>query len=259
MVITTAEINGWIGQYLWPMLRIGAMVAAAPVFGTNFIPARIKIILVLLLCVVVAPVLPTVPSIDPLSGAGLLTALHQLLIGLAMGFAVHLVFGAFVLGAQVMSMGMALGFASMNDPATGVSVPTVGQFYTIMVTLAFLAINGHLIMIEVLVDSFRSMPIGPRGLQMNGLMDLVNWGSNMFAGALLIALPVITSLLVVNISFGIVVRAAPQLNIFAVGFPVIMILGFIIMYICLPGILGELTVLLDDIFLLMRHLVTGGG
>ncbi len=256
MRYTSAEITALIGTYLWPLFRIGALVGAAPLLGTHSVPVRIRLGLALLLTLVIAPVLPPPPALDPFSAAGLQVTIAQVLIGLAMGFALQLMFAAFVLAGELISLGMGLGFAAMNDPVSGVSVPTVGQFYTILVTLLFLALNGHLILIEVLADSFRTLPVGAHGLAAQGVWELVLWGGRMFVWALLIALPVIGALLLVNLGFGIMTRAAPQLNIFAVGFMVIILLGLLVMRITLPSLLPQLTGMMDEIFGLLRQLMT---
>ncbi|GMR08238.1 MAG: flagellar biosynthetic protein FliR [Gammaproteobacteria bacterium] len=259
MHFTDVQINALVGSYLWPFLRVGALVSAAPIFGTRFVPFRFKIILALTLTSIIVPAIPSIDVVPGFSPLGLVTAIQQVVIGLAMGFSLQLVFGAYVLGGQVMAMGMGLGFASMNDPANGVVVPTVGQFYTIMVTLIFLSLDGHLVTIEVLADSFRTMPVGPTGLGGENLEKLVLWGSFMYISALKIALPVISALLTVNIGFAIVTRAAPQLNIFAIGFPVITTLGFLLMLASLPGIVSEFPNVANSVFEMLRGLVDGGG
>jgi flagellar biosynthesis protein FliR len=167
----------------------------------------------------------------------------------------RVVFGAFVHAGQIIAMQMGLGFASMVDPLNGVQVPVVSQFYVVLVTLMFLALDGHLALIEVLADSFRVMPIAPTGLALSGIWDLLGWASRMFAGALQIALPAVASLLLVNIAFGVMTRAAPQLNIFAIGFPISMILGFVVLLITLPGMSAQLGTLLNDAFALIHHLM----
>ncbi|MDO9372711.1 MAG: flagellar biosynthetic protein FliR [Gammaproteobacteria bacterium] len=256
MGFTSAEITSLVGIYLWPLFRIGALVSAAPLLGSRSVPVRIRLGLALVLTLVIAPVLPPPPALDPFSAAGLQVTIAQVLIGLAMGFALQLVFAAFVLAGELISMGMGLGFAAMNDPVSGVSVPTIGQFYTIVVTLLFLALNGHLMLIEVLADSFHTLPVGTHGLAVQGVWELVLWGGRMFVWALLIALPAMGALLLVNLGFGIMTRAAPQLNIFAVGFMAIILLGLLIMYVTLPSLLPQLMSMMDEIFGLLRHLMT---
>ncbi len=245
-------------MYLWPLFRVMALVAMAPVFGAQSVPVRIRVGFSVALTLVIAPVLPPVPVVDPLSSAGLMIVIHQVLIGLAMGFALKLVFGAFVLAGQLIGQSMGLGFASMVDPLNGVQVPVVSQFYQVLVTLIFLSLNGHLVLLEVLADSFRTLPVGPNGLAMSGVWDLVIWGGQMFSGAVLISLPAVTALLVANIAFGVMTRASPQLNIFAIGFPITLLLGVVVMLVTLPVISPQLNNLMSDVFALMQKLAAGG-
>ncbi|MBI2779931.1 MAG: flagellar biosynthetic protein FliR [Gammaproteobacteria bacterium] len=258
MQFTSAEIASWIGMYLWPLFRVMALVAMAPVFGAQSVPVRIRVGFSVALTLVIAPVLPPVPVVDPLSSAGLMIVIQQVLIGLAMGFSLKLVFGAFVLAGQLIGQSMGLGFASMVDPLNGVQVPVVSQFYQVLVTLIFLALNGHLVLLEVLADSFRTLPVGPNGLAMSGVWDLVIWGGQMFSGAVLISLPAVTALLVANIAFGVMTRASPQLNIFAIGFPITLLLGIVVMLVTLPVISPQLNNLMSDVFALIQKMVAGG-
>lgn len=257
MNFTSTEILALVSGYLWPLFRIAAMVTAAPLLGTRMLPMRAKLLFALALTIVIAPVIPPPPAIEMFSMAGFIVVLQQVLIGMAMGFALQLVFAAFVLGGQVVALTMGLGFASLNDPATGVIVPTVSQLYSIFVSLVFFAINGHLVMIEVIADSFYSLPVGMTGISLDSLWLLLQWTAYMFSGAVLIALPAVASMLVVNVGFGVMTRASPQLNIFAIGFPVIMTLGFVVILISLPSIIPQFEILLDGAFVLMRSLVGG--
>lgn len=245
-------------MYLWPLFRVLALVAMAPVFGAQSVPVRIRVGFSVALTLVIAPVLPPVPVVDPLSSAGLMIVIQQVLIGLAMGFSLKLVFGAFVMAGQLIGQSMGLGFASMVDPLNGIQVPVVSQFYQVLVTLIFLGFNGHLVLLEVLADSFRTLPVGPNGLAMSGVWDLVIWGGQMFSGAVLISLPAVTALLVANIAFGVMTRASPQLNIFAIGFPITLLLGIVVMLVTLPVISPQLNNLMNDVFALMQKLVGGG-
>jgi len=188
---------------------------------------------------------------------GLLITLNQVLIGLAMGLALRMVFAMFILGGQVIAYQMGLGFATMVDPTSGNTVPVVSQFYVILLTLIFFALDGHLVFIDVLAGSFESLPIGSQGLSRDGLWQLVLWGSEMYAGAVQIALPAIASLLLINLTFGIVTRAAPQFNIFSLGFPLAILGGFLIIIATLDAMLAQVGSQLSASFSLMRWL-TGG-
>jgi len=257
---TSAEIAAWVGSFLWPLVRIAAMVSIAPVFGAQMVPMRIRLLTAVALTWVVFPTLSTPPTVDLLSLAGVLVVAQQMLIGLLMGFMLQMVFGAFILGGNYIATSMGLGFASMVDPGNGVQVPVVSQYYTIMVTMMFLALNGHLLFLEVLMASFHSLPIGGGGLLRSDYLQVVHWSSQMFVGSMLISLPAITSVLLINLAFGVVTRAAPQLNIFAVGFPVTMLAGFIIMMELSPAIQPQLELLLESSFQVLWNLgeVNGG-
>ena len=257
MTFTTAELLSWLTQYLWPFIRIAAFVGVAPIFGTYTVPARVKIIIALSLTIMVAPILPKIHYVDPLSMAGLVAVVHQVLIGMSIGFVVTLVFGALIMGGQLISQLMGLGFASMMDPQNGVTVPVIGQFYTILATLIFLIFNGHLVLIDTLVGSFRSMPVGEYNLFSEKIWQIVLWSKWIFIAALVIALPALTSLLLINIAFGVMTRSSPQINIFAVGFPITILLGFVVMIVSLPNVVPKIQELFEQSFYFLRHSFVG--
>jgi flagellar biosynthetic protein FliR len=259
IVISSVDLNAWVTAFLWPFMRIGAMLVAAPVFGARMLPVRVRLALALILALMMAPMVAQDSAlIDPLSARGMLVSAQQVLIGLAMGFTLQMVFAAIVIAAQSIAMSMGLGFAMAVDPQNGVQVPVVAQYYLTLATLMFLALNGHLLLIQILIDSFQSLPVGMNGLTTSGLWQLVGWGGRMFAGAVLIALTAMASLLLINLAFGVMSRAAPQLNIFGVGFPVMMGAGFIVIMVSLPGMTPQLSNLMLDAFELLASLVAGG-
>ncbi len=253
MIISEAQLNAWLGAYLWPLVRIGAMLTAAPVFSSRQVPVRLRLILMLLITWIVIPTLPPSPPAEVLSHTGFMIMLQQVLIGVVMGFILQMLFAALVFGGQVVAYSSGLGFASMVDPQNGVQVPVVSQFYLILATLLFLLSNGHLLTIELMADSFRSLPVAVDGISRNSLLDLVAWGSRLFAGGLLIALPIVGAMLMVNMGMGVVMRAAPQLNIFSVGFPITMLLGFALMWVTLPNLFDVFNRLLEEAFQLMMQ------
>ena len=248
LLLSAEQIAGWLGGFFWPFIRISAMMMAAPIFGARIMPVRIRILMAFAFSLVAVPLLPPVPAVDPISYQGMGIAAQQVLIGVAMGFIIQLVFQALVIAGESIANGMGLGFARMVDPANGVQVPVVSQFLIVMATLLFVILNGHLMLIDLVVQSFRILPIGPEGLSANGALQIASWGSQMFAGGLLVALPAVTAMLVVNISMGVITRAAPQLNIFAVGFPLMILLGFVFLAATTPSILTNFTSLLMDSF-----------
>lgn len=243
-------------DFLWPFFRIAALLMVVPIIGVRSVPASWRVGLAALITVVAYPLLPSAPQVDPVSAAGILTLAGQIAIGLALGFMVRLVFAAVEMGGNIIGQTMGLGFAQMMDPANGITVPVVSQFYNVMATLIFLALDGHLILIDILVDSFHVMPVAVTTPISGGLWLLVSWGAWIFKGAMLIALPAVSAMLLVNIAFGVMMRAAPQLNIFAVGFPVTLMLGFVFILVSLTLFLPQFTGITEDAFLTMQRIVS---
>jgi flagellar biosynthetic protein FliR len=251
--ITTGQLEAWLALYLWPFLRIGACFMMAPIFGAGFVPPRVRLFLAGAITFIVAPLIPA-PNVAVFSFAAIIVTIHQLLIGFASAFVLQLIFDALAMGGQLLANTMGLGFAFNVDPLRGVSTPVLGQMYMILVTLLFLAIDGHLVLIEILVQGFTTLPIGMSGLDSELIWRVAQWGTQLFAGALVVALPGMAALLVVNLAFGVMSRAAPTLNLFAVGFPISLISGLVIMYIGLPSVLAAFNQSLDAAFGLIRTL-----
>jgi len=229
----------------------------APVFGASYVPPRVRIVLAGALTLVALPLLPPVEGLTVLSADGIITTVEQIIIGVALGFALQLMFDALTLGGQIIANGMGLGFAFNIDPLRGVTTPALGQFYSLLGVLVFLSLDGHIALIDTLITSFRGLPIGPRGFGPAALQSLADWGDQLFLGALRVALPGMTALLVINLAFGVMARAAPALNLFAVGFPITLIFGFVIVLLGLPAIQMVVTELVSAAFAFMRAL-TGG-
>ncbi len=240
MTFSYPEFLQLVGLYFYPFVRIGAMFAIIPIFSFRSVPARFKIILILFITLAVAPSLNLPPPVDPFTWKGILFILQQMLIGLAMGVVFLVVFQAFVMAGHVIAMAMGLAFASMVDPGSGSQAPIVSQYFSIIVTLLFLALNGHLLVIQMIVDSFEYLPIGIDFLNRESLRLIFEFGVYMFSAGVLIALPAVTALLLVNIAFGVVTRAAPALNIFAVGFPVTLLAGLVLLSLVTPLMLPHL-------------------
>jgi flagellar biosynthetic protein FliR len=255
--LQVGQLESWLAQAFWPFIRIGACLMVAPVFGARFVPARARIALALALTALVAPLTPA-PAVTPFSAAGVVVTFQQLLIGFALGFALQLVFDALALGGQLLANSMGLSFAFNVDPLRGSSTPALGQFYTILATLTFLALGGHLVLIEALVRGFDTLPVATTGLGREGLWTLTLWGSQLFMGAVLIALPGMTALLIVNIAFGVMSRAAPTLNLFAVGFPISLIFGLVILLVSLPAMQRVFVALVNQGLEFLRVLQSAG-
>jgi flagellar biosynthetic protein FliR len=256
--LTAGQLQIWLAQIFWPFVRVGSCFMVAPAFGALFVPPRVRIVLAGAVALIIAPLVPSPAGIEPFSAAGCVITAQQALIGVALGFCLQLVFDAVTLAGQLLANSMGLSFAFNLDPIHGAQTPVLGQFYSILVMLTFLALNGHLRMIEILVAGFHTLPVGTTGLGPDGLWSVVEWGSALFSGALTVALPGVTALLIVNIAFGVMSRAAPTLNLFAVGIPVTLVFGLGIMLIGLPTVQSGFVRLLEDAMMLLVRL-TGTG
>jgi flagellar biosynthetic protein FliR len=234
--ITQAQLMGWLSEWFWPFVRIAACFSITPVFGANFVPARVKIALAGFTAYLLIPLLPPVPDVPLFSLVGVQIIAQQIIIGLGVGFILQLAFDAVGLAGQLLANSMGLSFAFNVDPLRGASTAAVGQFYLVLMVLTFLILDGHLAIIQLLAEGFRTLPIGPLGLGAQGLWGMVMIGGMLFAGALQIALPALTALMVANLAFGLISRAAPTLNIFSVGFPISLVFGLVVLQFSLPGV-----------------------
>ena len=242
--IPIAQLMNGLTAYIWPFVRVGAFLMVMPLIGGSFVPTRVRLLLAVVLTVVLAPVIPTMPNLDVLSVAGLVTVVQEVAIGVAMGFLVQLVFDAIALGGQVIGMSMGLGFAVFLDRARGINIPVLGQLFLMLGMLIFLSLNGHLALIQLLAKSFHAWPVSTNSLTLPVLSEILSWTGQMFVFAMKIALPAITAILVVQLSFGIMSRAAPTLNLFAVGFPVAMLLGFAVIFLNMGNLIENVSTFL---------------
>ena len=257
MNFTATQINAWVGGYMWPLFRIAAIVATAPILGARYVPGRVKIYIVLALTLIIAPNVPEVPAVDPISLPALAIIAQQLVIGAATGLLMAMVFSAFVIGGEIIATKIGLGFASVVDPQMGVQTPVISQFYVVLLSLVFVSLNGHLVIIRELADSFTTMPISVQGIDRDVFWNITSWADHMFKSAVLMALPAITTLLIVNVALGIIMRAAPQFNILSVGFPVTLMAGFVVMLVTLPVVIPQFVQALETGIEGVRQILSG--
>ena len=224
--VTSAQLEGWLALLAFPMARILGFLGAAPVFGNNAVPRRIKLVVGLAVTMGVLPVVTATPPEAIDSWAGILILFQQTLIGIAMGLVLRVVFAALDLMGEIISLQMGLSFATFFDPVAGGQTAVVGEFLTLIATLVFLSLNGHLLMIDALARSFEWLPVSATLPHKGGWLVLARFGASIFASGLLMALPIVTALLITNIALGVLTRAAPQLNLFAIGFPITLTVGF---------------------------------
>jgi flagellar biosynthetic protein FliR len=231
----------------WPVLRIGGLIVAAPIVNHPSVPALAKVGLTLALAFVLAP-LATVPAgLTIFSGAGLLAALEEVLIGISLGLIVQLAFEALDFAGQSISTSMGLGFATLVDPQHGAGVPVLGQLFTMFGLLAYLAVNGHLLLLGALARSFQTLPIGTLPLGRDMLMGIASWGARIFEIGLLIALPAVIALVIINLALGVVSRAAPQLNLFGIGFTVTLLSGLFVLIAGIDGLMAGVSGLIESV------------
>ncbi|MEE4185481.1 MAG: flagellar biosynthetic protein FliR [Gammaproteobacteria bacterium] len=223
-----AELADLVFSMMWTLLRVSGVALISPVLGSLMVPVRIRVIISVALAIAMLPLVDSIPDYPILSVSGLFAAARELGIGLAMGFVFRLAVDAALIAGQVVSMGMGLAFATVVDPNSG-GVPLLGRFYVVIATLLLLAANAHLMLIEVLGRSYEFLPIGSLAFGLPGIAEIVGFGSVMFAGAIHLALPSVVAILMVNIAFGVISRAAPTLNLFAVGFPIAILMGFVVL------------------------------
>jgi flagellar biosynthesis protein FliR len=231
---TSAQLTAWLATLIFPLARIIALIASSPIFGNKAVPLRIKVGLALAITLVIAPTLDIPAELDPASAQGLFVLTEQIVAGVIIGFSIQIIFAAVEMAGDLAGMQMGLGFASFYDPQNASFTPVVAQFLGIIAALVFLAADGHLYMLSALADSFRDFPIGAGIPSANAFRTVAEWGGSLFSLALQFSLPLIGALLIANLALGILTRSAPQLNIFAVGFPVTLAVGFATLMLTLP-------------------------
>jgi len=248
LTITSAQLDAFLVAWCFPMARILAMVGTSPLFGNNNIPRRIRIAFGLILGFAIIPVLPPAPPIQPGTWHGIAIFAIQILIGLGMGLTLRLVMTAVDMAGDIIGLQMGLSFAVFFDPGSSGRTAVLSQLFTLFASLVFLAINGHLFLIRVLAQSFEMVPIGSGVLSGSAWFMLLRVGTIIFGTGLLLSLPIIAALLVTNIALAVLTRSAPQLNIFAIGFPITSTVGMLIMIVSLNGFAPVLQRLFDQGF-----------
>ena len=230
---TSAQLDAWLATLFYPLTRILAMIASSPVLGNQQVPVSVKIGMSVLLAIIIAPTIGDIPPVSIGSAQGLLIMVQQIVIGVAMGLAMRLIFTAVELAGELAGLQMGLGFANFYDPVNAAHTPVVSRWLGMIAALVFLAMNGHLHMLSALAESFHTLPVSGM-MPTGGYYTVASWGASIFAFGLQIALPLVAILLSINIALGILTRAAPQLNLFAIGFPITLAIGFFVLALSMP-------------------------
>ena len=224
-----SQIEAYLKSFLWPLIRISAMTMSMVVLGSAIISKQKRIAASVAITAVIVPVLPAMPDVPMTGYEGWAITIQQLFIGVAIGFTSRLIFETFIVGGQIVAMSSGLGFALINDPSSGIAIPAVGQFFLMMATLVFLAVDGHLLMIDIIIRSFYTLPVSTEGISMNALSGLFTLAGDMFNVGMRMALAAVISLLMANLTFGIMTKVAPSLNIFVIGLSVLTVVGIVVM------------------------------
>lgn len=256
---TSAQLDAWITAFMFPLARIMGVLASAPVFSNAAQPKRIRLVVGLVITIALVPVLPPMPTISPGSWVGLAVLMQQTLIGVLLGFTLRIAFAAIDVAGELIGMQMSLSFAVFYDPQNAGQTPVLAEFLGLITTLIFLAMNGHLLTLSVLAESFKLLPVSATPLHAAGFAHLMAWSATMFSAGLLLALPLISALLIANLAMGVLARVAPQLNIFAVGFPVTLMSGFVVLMFSIPYFGAALENLFDHAFRSMAEILRATG
>lgn len=232
--LSEAQLAAWISPIFWPFIRVLAVFTSAPVFSGRMFPARARVALALLVALASQPSLVQADIIGFDDPRALGVLMQQVGVGLAIGFAVRLVFTAMELAGDMVGLQMGLNFASFFDPSMNNQSNAVGIFFSQMTSLLFVVMNGHLMVLMAVNRSFQAFPIEQNFLQALAQMQLYRLGVDLFGSALWIALPMLGMLMFTNLALGIMSRVAPQLNIFAIGFPITLLVGLVGIAVAVP-------------------------
>lgn len=237
-----------VDSIMWPMCRIGGFLMAFMAFSAGTVPTRVRALLSLTLAVCFLPNIPRIETgFNAFSTLGIVTTIAQMVIGAGIGFITQYLAQCFVLAGQAVAMQTGLGFASLVDPVSGSNAPVVGQFFTVLTTMVFFAVDGHLVFIRLVLLSFETIPIAPGAFTPPNLQAIIFFGATMFQCALSMSISAICALLVVNFTFGVMTRAAPQLNVFSMGFAVSMVVGMSVLVISLNAFMANFTIAINSL------------
>lgn len=233
---TADQLYLWINTFIWPFFRVLGLFATAPLFSESSITPQAKVGITAVISLAIAPALPPMPDLPTGSWAALWLAIQQVLIGIALGFVMRIVFAIVLVAGEFIGFQMGLSFAAFFDPSTGSNTAVVSRLLNLVTMLVFLAANGHLVMLKAFLHTFETFPIQPGSLHPDGWGVILEWSREIFLSGLLLSLPLVIVLLTMNLAFGILNRTAQQLTVFAVGFPITLTTGIIVLTLVVPQI-----------------------
>ena len=227
-------IEAHLWQFLFTMVRIGAALAAAPLFGAINVPYQVRVILAGSVAVLVCVWQPSLIPVLSLSLATIVAIAGEVLIGLALGFILQVAFAAPVMAAEIIGGSMGMGIAASVDPSSGAHSPIFAQYFAILLTMIFLALGGHILFFELILKSYSTFPPGDTWPSATRIASVATFADTMFRLALLISLPATLFLLAVQFAAGILSRSAPSLNLFSLGLPLGVLAGIAALIISAP-------------------------
>lgn len=246
LTFSEAQLIAWISPLLWPFIRTLALFTTIPVLSQRTVPMRLRVALAFLITVCAQASLPAMPVIPLDSPQTVLVIIQQVLIGVTLGFAARIVFAAIEFAGELVGLQMGLNYAGFFDPSTGGQGTAVGRFFGTTVAWLFIIINGHLLLIMALVQSFQAFPVRPEPFAFLRALQPQVWGAEIFKLGLWIALPMVTMLLFVNLVLGVISRVSQQMNIFAIGFPITLGVGLLGVFLTLPMMQSPFTMALEQ-------------
>ncbi|MEI6026756.1 MAG: flagellar biosynthetic protein FliR [Betaproteobacteria bacterium] len=252
ITFTEAQLTAWLSPLIWPFIRVLAVFSALPIFNRRNVPLRVRIALAAFITATAQPSLPEMPVVPLDSMVAVMLVVQQVLIGVTIGFAVRAVFAAVEYAGELIGLQMGLNFAASFDPVSAGQSTATASFFATMVAWLFIALNGHLIVISAVVNSFQTFPVSPEPFGFLRKAMPHRWGAEIFATGLWIALPVITMLLFVNLVLGFISRVATQMQIFSIGFPITLGLGLAGLYYIVPALEQPFMMTLDKVLSALR-------
>ncbi len=253
--VTSDQWLYWLNLYFWPLLRVLALISTAPLLSERTVPKRVKLGLGFMITLIIAPSLPA-NNVPVFSTEALWLAMQQIMIGIALGFTMQFAFAAVRTAGEFIGLQMGLSFATFVDPGSRLNMPVLARILDMLAMLLFLTFNGHLWLISLLVDTFHTLPIGGDPVNSNAFLALARAGGLIFLNGLMLALPVITLLLTLNLSLGLLNRMAPQLSVFVIGFPLTLSVGILLITALMPLIAPFCEHLFGEIFNLLADIVS---
>lgn len=257
--VSSAQLDAWVAAFMFPLARILGLFSVGPIFSNLAIPQRIRLIAGLAVTLAIAPAIPPMPAVAAGSWVGLAILLQQIVIGVVLGLSLRIAFVAVDVAGDLIGLQMGLSFAVFYDPTNSAQTAVITEFFSLLAVLFFLSLNGHLLMLSLLAQSFTLLPVSVVPFAAKGYSVLLAWATTMFLAGVLLSLPLITALLIANIAMGVLSRVAPQLNLFAIGFPVTIFAGFVVIMISLPYFAAALEHLFTQGFAAMAAIMKAGG